>query len=561
MRKQMNSHIRTGKTTNDFSQLSQQILRLSTHNIQEVPYMQKLLSLLILFSGCDAVEYWIKREEKIARCSGNSDGNCFEYKIFSPKDLSLETRFHEFSWKVFQGQEWLCQTGLTQKGSLVINDVETCPDLASMKDGKYRSLAAIPSKRNGDNVGVLILKSCRRNFFLTNEIEMYERFVGTLAFAVMNHQVQAAQKEQVKELTCFYELAKLSVHTELSCDEILMRIVELLPPAWQYPEITSARIVLNDRSYALPDFDETPCRQRADIIMRGKSRGFIEVVYLEEKPVLDEGPFLKSERALINTMAMQVAQFIDRKQAEDEQDVLQKQLRHADRLATIGQLAAGVAHELNEPLGTVLGYAQLVKKNPQLPDQTERDINKIIGAALQARDVIKKLLLFARQTPHTMQEINVNDIVRDGLSFLEERLHKAGITIERTVDPQLPRILGDASLLQQVLVNLVVNALQAMPDGGNLHIKTQSHNGQVSLTVTDTGIGMDEKVLKQIFVPFFTTKDIHDGTGLGLAVVHGIVTSHKGHIAAESTKGKGTRFEITFPRLSSVEQDGTVNEN
>ena len=557
----MNAYVRTDKTTNDFSNLSQQILRLSTQTMQEVAYMQKLLTLLLNFSGCDVMEYWIKREEKIARCSSDSGCNWFEYKIYLTKDFPLDTKFQELCWKVFQRQKWECNKELTKKGSLVINDIETFPDLSSNKDGRHHSLAAIPTKRNGDNVGVLILKSCHSNFFPLDEIEMYERFVGTLALAVINYQVQVAQTERVKELTCLYELTKLSIQAGLSSDEIFMRIVELLPPAWQYPEITSARIVLNDHAYALPDFAETPYRQRADIIIQGKKKGFIEVVYLEEKPVLDEGPFLKGERALINTMAMQVAQFIDKKQAQKEQEELQKQLRHTDRLATIGQLAAGVAHELNEPLGTILGYAQLAEKHPHLPEQAEQDINKIVSATLQARDVIKKLLLFARQTPHTMKEINVNDIVGDGLSFLEKRLHKAGITVERTVDPQLPAILGDSSLLQQVLVNLVVNALQAMPDGGNLHIMTQSYNGQVSLTVTDTGIGMDEEVLKQIFVPFFTTKDIHDGTGLGLAVVHGIVTSHKGLIAAESTKGKGTRFEITLPTLSSVEGNGFANGN
>ncbi len=527
--------------------------------------MQKILTLLLHFSGCNAVEYWIKREDKIVRCSGDSDLNHVGCKLFSPTvgepPFLLRTRFQDICWKVFQRQKSEIKLALTKKGSLVVNNIETCADPLIIGEESYLSFAAIPMTRNSGNIGILILKSHYSDFFSPNEIKMYERFNKTLGFALMNHQVQAAQKERVKELTCFYAIAKLSEKPELSIDDTLMKIVKILPPAWQYPEITSARFIFNGRSYALSDFQESDYSQTADIVIKGEKQGVVEVVYLEEKPHLDEGLFLKGERALINTMATQVAQLIERKQAQGEQAKLQKQLRHADRLATIGQLAAGIAHELNEPLGNILGFAQLVKKNPQLSDQAVRDTDKIVRSALQARDVIKKLLLFARQTPHTMKEININDVVREGLSFLEERFLKAGIRLERTLDPHIPLILGDPALLQQVLVNLVVNALQAMPAGGNVSIMTRSFESHVYLTVTDTGIGMDKKTLKQIFVPFFTTKDVREGTGLGLAVVHGIVTSHKGRITAESTKGQGTRFEITFPRISLSDQNGLRHES
>jgi len=226
---------------------------------------------------------------------------------------------------------------------------------------------------------------------------------------------------------------------------------------------------------------------------------------------------------------------------------LQDQLRQADRLATIGQLVAGVAHELNEPLGNILGFAQLAKKDPKLPERSVEDMEKIVKASLYAREVIHKLLLFARQSPPQKTQVNLNQTIEEGLYFLESRCAKAGIELVRELAPHLPEVSADPLQLQQILVNLVVNAVQAMPDGGKLTIKTLGSRDHVWLIIKDTGIGMTEEVKNKLFTPFFTTKDGDQGTGLGLAVVHGIVASHGGSIRVESEAGKGARFEIQLP--------------
>jgi signal transduction histidine kinase len=264
-------------------------------------------------------------------------------------------------------------------------------------------------------------------------------------------------------------------------------------------------------------------------------------------PELDEGPFLKEERSLIDTIAGELALMVQQRQAEEELGGLQEQLRHADRLATIGQLAAGVAHELNEPLGSILGFAQLAGKDKLLSDSSRKDVERIEAAALHAREVIKKLMLFARQTPPKKDRVNLNNIVAEGLYFLESRCSRAGVELVRELDEGLPEITADSSLLYQVLVNLVVNAIQAMPDGGRLTIRTHHQSGTVSVIVEDTGIGMTRSVMEKALQPFFTTKDVDEGTGLGLAVAHGIIQSHGGRIIIESEKGKGSRFEIRLP--------------
>ena len=299
--------------------------------------------------------------------------------------------------------------------------------------------------------------------------------------------------------------------------------------------------------------------QKADVVIAGVQRGLVEVAYSEDKPELDEGPFLLEERRLIDTIAREIAAIVERKQAEEDRERLQEQLLHADRLATIGQLAAGVAHELNEPLGGILGFTQLAAKHPDLPEQVEKDLGKIESATLHAREVIKMLMLFARQAPPSKKKVNLNILIEDGLYFLESRCAKASIELARDLSADLPEITADPSQINQILINLVVNAIQAMEKGGRLSVDTFRDEEFVCLAVADTGSGMSMEVQRKIFIPFYTTKDVGEGTGLGLPVVHGIVTSHGGEIEIQSQPQKGTRFIVRLPidSKSKIEKEGS----
>ena len=360
-------------------------------------------------------------------------------------------------------------------------------------------------------------------------------------------QTEAALRERVKELTCLYGISKLAERPRAPLDTLLQSIADLLPPSWQYPEIAYARLTLDHREYKTAGFRANGVVQETPIVIAGRDRGQVLVGYSMEPAVSPDEAFLKEERYLINEVARQVAVIIERREAETEKVRLEEQLRHADRLATIGQLAAGVAHELNEPLGNILGFAQLARKCPDLPDQADKDLARIETASLHAREVIRKLMTFAREMPPTKRPVDLNALVQDGLYFFEGRCAKSNIALQRDLAPGLPAVVADASQVNQVLINLVVNAIHAMPHGGTLAIATRTDGDRVVLSVADTGTGMEEDTRKRIFEPFFTTKDIHEGTGLGLAVVHGIVTSHKGDIAVESEPGRGARFVVRLP--------------
>ncbi|MBK8268166.1 MAG: hypothetical protein IPK83_07600 [Planctomycetes bacterium] len=261
---------------------------------------------------------------------------------------------------------------------------------------------------------------------------------------------------------------------------------------------------------------------------------------------------------MIEGAAREIGRLLERMEAGEDRKKLEEQVRRADRLATIGQLAAGVAHELNEPLGNILGFAQLIEKTEGMGEQVGLDLKKIIDAALQGRQIIKNLLLFSRQAPAIRKPLDVNALALECQTLFSARCAKGEIALGLQLADSPALIQADASQLKQVLVNLALNAIQAMPAGGALTLRTSidEMSGRVVLSVIDTGIGMGEEIRRRIFDPFFTTKDVGEGTGLGLSVVHGIVSAHDGDIHVESEPGRGSTFSIAFPRCRDLTASG-----
>ncbi|SDT96107.1 sensor histidine kinase [Desulfobacula phenolica] len=351
--------------------------------------------------------------------------------------------------------------------------------------------------------------------------------------------------ERIRELNCLCRVAQCVV-SETDMDVALDKIVCIIPHGWQYSKESCARITFKDTTYLSPDFFESSVFQTEKILIENKAVGSIEVFYPPGLGLESKIPFLIEERNLLKAIANIISFYVIKQRDDENRKLIQHQLLHADRLATIGQLSAGVAHELNEPLGNILGLAQLALKLPEMPDQAKKDLGKIEECVIYSREIIKKLMEFSRQTSLCKKTINLNEAIDSSIIFLEARCVKEGIKIVKHYANAIT-ITADPNQIKQVITNLTINAIQAMKNGGKLTFTTRKNNENVILSVEDTGIGISGENISKTFMPFFTTKDVGEGTGLGLSVVYGIVRNHNGDIKVSSEPGKGTIFEVCLP--------------
>ncbi len=519
---------------------SRRLLRLANEGLSRVRYLELLSKELLALAGCDEIEIRLSDQEFRYRWRANADGASSIEPLAASIDLSGEAdELEKRAADVLSGTATGASKEAEAAAAFWTSD-------ARGRFGAFDSLSIHRFEVNRATRGLLMLKWREAGRLTAEAVQQFSRFADLLGIAAATRRAQARLRERVKELTCLYGIAHVAAAAGGTLEHKLQAIAELLPPAWQFPEAAAGRVLLDGRAYQTAGFAETPHVQTAAIVIAGVRRGSVQVAYTRALPEFAEGAFLPEEQSLIQSVAQEIVQIVEQSEAREERRRLAAQLQHADRLATIGQLAAGVAHELNEPLANILGYAQLLQKS-ELPAQAAADMQRIVEASLHAREVIRKMLLFARKSPGRRVPVRLNDVVTDGLYFVAARCGKSGIELIQNLDPRLPEITADPSGLSQVLMNLVVNAMQAMPDGGRLTVSTRAEADAVVLSVEDTGCGMTDEVKSRLFDPFFTTKDVGEGTGLGLSVVHGIVTSHGGSIQVESETGRGSRFDVRLP--------------
>ena len=230
-----------------------------------------------------------------------------------------------------------------------------------------------------------------------------------------------------------------------------------------------------------------------------------------------------------------------------DRDELERQLVQADKLSSIGLLAAGVAHEVNTPLAVISTYAQMLAKQISGDEQKSKLLDKIAKQTFRASEIVNSLLSFSRTSSTEFVEVDVNRVVRDTLSLIEHQLQKSAIQVSLDLEESLPPVKGNSGKLQQVFLNLFLNARDAMESGGSLAVATWSEDGFARIQVADTGPGIPAEHLARIYDPFFTTKGAKKGTGLGLAVTYGIVREHGGNIEVDSRPGAGSRFQVELP--------------
>ena len=232
----------------------------------------------------------------------------------------------------------------------------------------------------------------------------------------------------------------------------------------------------------------------------------------------------------------------------------QQQIMKSERLATLGQLAAGVAHEINNPLGAILMYSHLSLEEMGAEDSHRRNLEKVVAEATRCKNIVRGLLDFARQSEPNVEESDANDILRRTLSLLQNQPLFQNIKVATALSPSPPKVMMDSGQIQQVFTNIIFNAAEAMAGEGELFVASRvAPSGEsIEIEFTDTGCGIPQENLEKIFDPFFTTKEVGRGTGLGLAVSYGIIARHKGTIEVKSEPGKGTTFIIRLPLRMEV---------
>jgi signal transduction histidine kinase/CheY-like chemotaxis protein len=289
--------------------------------------------------------------------------------------------------------------------------------------------------------------------------------------------------------------------------------------------------------------------------------GSLSDVSLQVSPIRDE----RGRVVGASSIARDITK--EKQKAEEERRSLEAQLLQAQKLESVGRLAGGVAHDFNNMLAVILGYAEIALQGVGDDDARRNDLEQILQAAERAKGLTRQLLAFARKQVLQMTNLSPNDVVW-GFSKMIKRLIGEDIDVTMSLADGLPQVNADPAMMEQVLLNLAVNARDAMPDGGRLTIETKvvhlddsyatarfevTPGDYVMLAVSDNGLGMDEQTRQMIFEPFFTTKASGEGTGLGLATVYGIVKQHGGSIWVYSEPGQGTTFKVYFPVADKAE--------
>ncbi|MFC1624031.1 ATP-binding protein [Candidatus Omnitrophota bacterium] len=411
--------------------------------------------------------------------------------------------------------------------------------------------------------------------------------------------------ERLKELHCLYGISKLTELPNISFKELLQKAILLIPPAWQYPDITCGRILFEDMDIRTANFKTTKWKQSRDIKVYEKKIGTVEVYYLEEKPQAYEGSFLKEEETLLNAITERLGRFIEQRESEeklnktlkeaiksreitakmlDENNQIRKklekslealkeaqsQLIQAEKMDAIGRMASGVAHEVKNPLGIIIQGINYFENELPLEQKDNREMIQMMKDSVKRADsIVRALLDFSRIGELRMGSEDINSILENSLALTEHKIKLKNIKIIKEFKKDLPKAQADRGKIEQVFINLLFNAIYAMSKGGKLYIRSylsqlgklggkvgnratdhfRPEEKAVIIEIEDTGVGISKENMTKIFDPFFTTKKRTEGTGLGLSVTKSLVEMNKGLIEIESVRGKGTKVIIVLRAL------------
>lgn len=551
----VNDHIPSPQRLQQFHSLSLKLIGLAEKGRVISDYYEDVTRQLLIFSKAEYISIIARGARSYFRFRDSLDYGWEMTQLENFPDVAFELAASDYAPQQLTGHYPIDKLeNLIFTGSVPVTRFSTPSgglyifrDTPITLSPSFKTVLVLPVRGQKEIVGTVTLGWQKQFKIEEMEIELYQYLFDLIGFARSHRQAKFLLGERIKELKTIYQINRIGTEPGKSLEEIMQGAADIIPPGFLHPEHTCCKIVFANGEFFSSNIKEPVYTLREDILVDNLVRGYVEVGYMRKSGSIYKDPFLKEEQPMLRAIAGELGHIAARKQYETEKERLQQQLLHADRLVTVGQLTAGIAHELNEPLGGILGFAQLIKKYGNIDESVEKDIDKIIKASLHGREIIRKLMLFSRQTPPEKVMVSINEKIDDGLYLLENRINKSSVKLIKDYAEGLPLIEIDPAQLNQVLVNLVVNAIQAMPEGGALTIKTAATIDEILIMIKDTGMGIDAASMENIFIPFYTTKGPSEGAGLGLPVALGIMQSHRGNITVESTPGKGTVFTVRFP--------------
>ncbi len=387
-------------------------------------------------------------------------------------------------------------------------------------------------------------KTVDGDYLSSDDLELLSTIAGYVAIAIENARLYESLEQkalQIERLKDFSENIVESLKIGILTTDLENRIESWNPQIEELLEVPRGEALGRKLEEALPAdlVLEIAARATTDHVagiykFRMKARsGRESVINASIAPLLDKDGAHIGRLILLDDITQRVR--------------MEDQMLQNEKLTSLGLLAAGVAHEVNTPLAVISNYIQMLAKQIPTDDPKQKTIERIVKQTFRASEIVNNLLNFSRTGSGEAMEVDLNSVLEETLTLVQHPFKTARVNVLKNYEPKLPPVLGSTTRLQQVFLNLFLNARDAMPSGGMLEVRTAAYNGTIEVEVTDTGSGIPAEHLHRIFDPFFTTKSTGKGTGLGLSVSYGIIKEHAGKVDVRSTPGKGTSFRLEFP--------------
>ena len=429
--------------------------------------------------------------------------------------------------------------------TLAVADINAQPDIMhakameALRSVKVVGVAIVPLRRQRQRIGGIAILTKQRRDWTDTELRRIEAMSDMLGVALANAELVENLRAAESRFRTLFRAAPDAVLTVLQGGDIREANDCARDLTGLEPDALVGRALVD----LVAEDDRQVLRQALDAAFRG-AQARLEIRFLR-----DESSRLVAVALTGLPDADPPTVLLLGRDITGERE-MRSRLMETERLAAIGELVAGVAHEVNNPLGSISAFAQLLLRDTTLSGEHRESVDVIRSETLRASQVVKDLLAFARRSAPERNAVDLNEVVERSLRLRGYQLASARVQLETRLDPDVPNVEGDGRQLQQVVLNLVTNAIQAMAPlgGGILRVTTSRDGSDVVLEVTDTGPGVPASVRPHIFEPFFTTKPVGEGTGLGLSVSYGIMASHGGRIRlAEGPSGRGASFQVILP--------------